>query len=147
AQYAKWVSEMEEQRPKTLSSLRASLAALDENADVFAALHRHITRLGWRTERDEDRERARQKHLAIAVAVLAEIKELESRLESSAGDWTKSLRRRNMGVSLISGGDQLSEEQREVVFGRARKRLIDLATSGRISKEEYASLSERLGGY
>jgi hypothetical protein len=147
AEFAKCASGMEQERRKTLSSLRASLAALDENADVFAALHRHVTRLGWRTERKEDRERARRKYLATAIAVLSEIKELESRPESPALDWVKSLRQSSSGIALVAGTEQMSEEEREVVFGRVRKRLIALATSGRISKEEYASLSARLGAY
>jgi hypothetical protein len=123
------------------------LAALDENADVFAALHRHVTRLGWRTERHEDRERARRKRLATAIAVLSEIKELESRPESLAPDWVKSLGQSGGWIALVAGTEQISEEEREVVFGRARKRLIALVTSGRISNEEYASLWERLGPY
>jgi hypothetical protein len=135
ARYARYASEMEEQRQKTLPLLRASLAALHENADVFSALHRHITRLGWRTEREEDQERARQKHFATAQAavqeIVQEIKKLESRPESPAGDWTKSLRR-GEGIELIAGDGRSSEEQWEVIAGRAQKRLVDLATSGRI---------------
>jgi hypothetical protein len=145
AESAKRPSGMEEERRKTLASLSASLAALDENADVFAALHRHVTRLGWRTERGEDRERARRKLLASAIAALSEIKELEPRPGSPASDWVETPRQ-SSGMALVAG-EQMSEEEREVVFGRARKRLIALATSGRISKEEYASLSVRLGPY
>jgi hypothetical protein len=146
AEFAKRATEMEEKRRKSLSFFRASLAALDENADVFAALHRHVTRLGWRTERHEDRERARRKLLATASAVVSEIKELESRPENPAPDWVKSLHQSGR-AALVAGAEQMSEEQSEVVFGRARRRLIALATSGRISSEEYASLSARLGPY
>ncbi len=146
AEFDKRNPQMEGERLKALASFQQSLAALDENADVFTALHGHITRLGWRTERVEDRERIRRKGLADAHAVLQEIKKLELRPESVSGDWAKSLGQ-GSGMRMVADADQLSEEEREVVFGRVRKRLIDLATSGRISKEEYDNLSARLKGY
>src|SRR5262249_18359871 len=41
-----------------------------QNADVFAELHAHLTRLGWRTESAEDREKSARKAIQRSVEIL-----------------------------------------------------------------------------
>jgi hypothetical protein len=95
SEFEKRLPKMEEERlTPFLESSRRALSRLDENADVFATLHAHITRLGWRTENAQDRARADQRRIYRALAVLQDIKALEQRPEGMPAGWTERLRRR-----------------------------------------------------
>jgi hypothetical protein len=188
ARYQQDLPKMEEQRLKALESARGALARLDDNADVFVAIRDHLTRLGWRTENAQDRARESERRLAAALAVLAEIKELEKRPEAAPGEWTAPIRQslsalppsvphtlRNAtgspprevrvlaldpatarravilqrsgsaGSASDNSSPDLSAEEREVRSGTLRRRLGELAVTGRVSKDQYESLLERLG--
>jgi hypothetical protein len=97
--------------------------------------------------------------LQRGLAVLQEMKELEKRSESSLGEWAEALRRRYTSpegiagtlvlIENIGGRDGLegmSAEEREVRLGGVQKRLIGLAITGRIAKEEYDSFVKRVRG-
>jgi hypothetical protein len=153
AEIKQQLPELERRRSESVASFQRSLATLDENVDVFSALHAHLTRLGWRTERAEDRERVERRRRADALAVLRdltpamqeEIRRLELRPQSAPGGWVESLGEIRGPLRIVSAADQPSEEEKEV--RRLRKRLVGLPTSGRISEEEYETLSARLRGH
>jgi len=118
---------------ESLEDAKRRLAELQnsENADVYAALHKHLTRLGWRSETEEDRQRAHQRRISQLPIVLQELKELEKRPQGTTGEWTKALDR----YPPIAPDAQALE---------GAKLLRALAFSGRISKEEYDSYFKRL---
>jgi hypothetical protein len=184
AEYEKHLPAMEEQRLKSLELAQSALAKLDDNADVFTAIHQHFTRLGWRTETTEDRARTNQRKLNDALAALAELKELARRPEGMPGEWAERLRplppQAGLGVEDMAqrtrelaskqqfaspiyspgyqvileqspgahtrhlGWPQWSDEERELRSGGLRRRLGELALTGRVSKEEYDVLAQRL---
>ena len=136
-------------RKKRLENSHRALAQLQraENGDVFDALRAHLTRLGWRTENAEDRARTVRKMLEVRVQVLREIKRLELRAESEMPEWARSIKEASGSVgrgwttwTAISLDD--TEEQREAQ--NVEPRLEKLARSGKITKEEYDLLRERL---
>ena len=142
-------TEIEEMWRKGLETTQRALAKLDENADVFAALHTHLSRLGWRTENAADRAKSDRARTDRGLAVLQDIKAAEQRPEDTPADWTAPLRPRpNARTRTFSTwwpADQaVSEDERVVRSGGLRPRLNRLATTGRISKDEYDAFMARL---
>jgi hypothetical protein len=91
--------------------------------------------------------------IGTGLAVLEEIKELEQRPAGSPGEWAEDLPRKNPARSLVLGesvergpGDRMSADEREVRAGGVQERLIRLAVTSRISKDEYDGLARRLQG-
>ena len=92
----------------------------------------------------------------IGVAILQEIKQLEKRPEGQLDQWAEALHRKYTspgGIAgahrLVLGGDhwrRMSANEREVYAGRVQIRLINLATTGRISREEFDDFVRRLQG-
>jgi hypothetical protein len=94
----------------------------------------------------------------FGLAVLQDIKQLERRPEGPPGEWVQPLLRWQTWAArwpapvaayeVIQGreGSPLSEDEREVRRGGVQRRLIDLAITGRIAKEEYDGLVKRLRG-
>jgi hypothetical protein len=91
----------------------------------------------------------------MGVALLQELKELEQRPSGPLDEWAEALRRRYTSWAGILGAMRirdaatlkgLSRDEREVQLGNVQKRLIALATSGRISKREYDHFVRRLQG-
>lgn len=135
----------------SVEKLEASLRKLDENKDIFERLRSHLTRLGWRTENEQDREAERSRKLARGVAVLQDIKKLEARPEGTVGQWAEALRKQQRAiggyVAYPKGAlDRMSEDERAVLTGRIRLRLYELALTGRAEKAEYDALLARLEG-
>lgn len=140
-------AELRQSRQESLQVATRALAALDENIDVFQSLHDHLARLGWRVENADDRARLREQELRRAVEVLREIEVLEGRPAQTPGAWTEAIRRQPRGpIRLHESGslDRMSADEREVAIGGARRRLRDLATSGRIDREQFDDFSKRL---
>jgi hypothetical protein len=147
-EFEKQQPKMEEQRMKSLEFAKTQLVALDENADVFNALHGHLNRLGWRTENGQDREKASRRRLADGVALLEELRALGQRPEAKPEEWAEPLRRTNLAgpLSVIRlGSDEgLSDAEKEVRNGGLRRKLTQLAITGRISKAEYDAFLTKL---
>jgi hypothetical protein len=140
---------MEAQRNERLEQARRDLAEIQrgENGDVFGALRAHLTRLGWRTENAEDRARTAHKIFEARVQILHDIKRLELRAESEMPEWARALGKTSGSVgtgwttwTAVSADD--TEEQRQA--RDVGPRLEKLARSGKITKEEYDLLRERL---
>jgi hypothetical protein len=148
SEYERHLPEMDEHRLKSLELAKQALAKLDSNTDVFEALHGHLTRLGWRPEAEQDRALAHQRWLTRAIVVLQDIKELEKRPQGSPEDWAEAMRRRqgSSGIRLIQKGalDRWSPDEREAHTGGVERRLQNLATTGRVTKDEYDQLAKRL---
>ena len=132
---------------KTRQALQKRITS-DENADVLESLRGHLTRLGWRTEIEADRKQAREVALRESVVVLREVTELERRPEGVPGEWVEAVKRQSQaaGMILIAKAtlEKASPEEQEVMTGRLRARLLALAASGRITKDEYESLRSRM---
>jgi hypothetical protein len=148
AEIDKQMPKMEEHRIQSLELAKTQLAALDENADVFRAVHGHLSRLGWRSENAQDREQTSHRRLADGVAVLEELRALDQRPEAKPGEWAESLRRTDLAGPLrvirLGSDEGLSEAEKEVRNGGARRKLKQLAITGRISKEEYDAFLTKL---
>jgi hypothetical protein len=151
AEFTKRLPEMETRRKKRLESSQRLLAELQraENGDVFDELHRHLTRLGWRTETSADRMKAARKALEVKLAVLREIKVLELRPETAMPEWARSTGKASGRVGsgwttfIALSGDETKEQLEARDVG---PRLEKLARSGKIAKEEYDRLNQRLKG-
>jgi hypothetical protein len=148
AEIDKQMPKMEEHRIQSLEFAKTQLAALDENADVFKAVHGHLSRLGWRSENAQDREQTSRRRLADAVAVLEELKALDQRPEAKPGEWAEPLRRTELAgplrVMRLGSDEGLSDAEKEVRNGGVRRKLTQLAVSGRISKAEYDAFLTKL---
>ena len=96
--------------------------------------------------------------IQIGVAVLQDIKELELRPSARPDDWVLAVRSRYRAcVSGVNTSARLGEDIRgrtasasadelEVRNGSVQRRLIRLALTGRITKDEFDSLAKRLQG-
>jgi hypothetical protein len=149
AEFEKRRSQMEGQRIQSLEFAKTYLAALDENADVFKEIHNHLKRLGWRSENAQDREQSSRRRLAEEVSLLEELRALDRRPEANPGEWAEPLRRKDLAGPLRlvarSGTDEsLSEAEKEVQNGGVRRILVQLAITGRISREEYDAFLAKL---
>jgi hypothetical protein len=149
AEFETQLPKMEEQRIQSLEFAKTQLAALDENADVFKALHDHLKRLGWRSENAQDREQSSRRRLADEVALLDELRALDQRPEAKPGEWAEPLRRTDLAgplrVVTRRGSDEgLSEAEKEVRNGGVLRKLKQLAITGRISREEYDAFRTKL---
>jgi hypothetical protein len=153
--------ELEKRREAESETYRKQLQAVLEKAqrdlavsrerraddDVFDALYGHLSRLGWRTETEQDRERVRQEWLERAVQVLHEVKELEQRPATSPGAWVEPLRKRSgAAVRVIKPGtlENVPADVRAVETGELERRLTDLALTGRVTEQEHRALVTRL---
>jgi hypothetical protein len=129
-----------------LEQAQRNLAAFRENHtndDMFEALRAHLSRLGWRTETEEDRERVHQEWVGRAVQVL---QELEQRSAAPPEAWAEPLRNRAPTFVRAFGVGQLesmSTDVRAVETGELDRRLRDLALTGRITEQEYRALTKR----
>jgi hypothetical protein len=139
----------EKERQKMLASTQRALAALDANAAVFESLRTHLARLGWRTENEIDRKRARRTEINRQLKILDELKTLGLRPDAPRAEWAEQIRQSRFGGRLIAlssdGQSQMSDEEREVLTGGLQRRLRELAISGRISRSEYDDLKSRIG--
>jgi hypothetical protein len=156
--YRAWIAsrrqDIDARHKEHLENAQRALAKFyrdaQQNADTFAELHAHLTRLGWRTESAEDREKTARKAMQRAVEVLRDVKRLELRPEAVKPDWARpaeealSREQKVMRISRVSEHDKMTMEEREA--RRVGNRLNKLAVSGRISKEEYETLQARLRG-
>jgi hypothetical protein len=138
-----------ERQQASLDLIERKLAAFRENHandDVFESLRGHLSRLGWRTETDQDRERIHQDWVGRALQVLQEVKELEQRPTAPPGDWTKPLRsnRPAYGRSFEPGAlEKMSADVRAVETGELDRRVKELALTGRVTEGEYRALAKR----
>jgi hypothetical protein len=88
----------------------------------------------------------------LGLAVLQDIKELEQRPEDIPGEWAVPLRRwyelRNHCAPPTAplARERMSEDERALRSGDIQRRLIVLAITGRISKQEFDGLVKRLQG-
>jgi hypothetical protein len=148
AEFEKQFPKMEEQRIQSLESAKMHLAALDENAEVFEAIHGHLSRLGWRSENAQDREQVSRRRRAHGVALLEELRALDDRPEAKPGEWAEPLHQTSLAgpLSVIRlGSDEgLSDAEKEVRNGGLRRKLTQLAVTGRVSKEEYDAFRAKL---
>ncbi|MCF4123962.1 hypothetical protein [Methylobacterium sp. SyP6R] len=141
-------------RDSFASSARAALAEIERqpNRDVYEVLRGHLARLGWRTENDEDRDRARAAAREDGLEVLQAVKQREGRPAGECPSWAQPILDRRerqtagngfrlVATAVLAG---LGEDEREVELGRVQRRLDDLAITGRLDEEEYADLSGRL---
>jgi hypothetical protein len=144
--------ELEEKRRQMRASSERQLAELNQNpnGDVFAALHAHLTRLGWRTENERDREDARLRSRQRKLAILRELKQMEARPAAPPGEWTDQIRKRRasqQGALHVFRADLLrglSPDEREAETGGVERRLDQLALGGHIMKDEYDDFAARL---
>jgi hypothetical protein len=104
-------------------------------------------------------EKLRPPLIEIGIAVLKDIRELERRPQGSLSEWAEPLHRRHGPSSNSYAGflaaversrnaavPAMSADEREVRQGNVGRRLIGLAITGRIAKQEYDSLVRRLLG-
>jgi hypothetical protein len=142
---------LETERLSSLKRTEESLARIDVNSDVFAAVKSHLTRLGWRVWTSEAHRSVNQAALAKRVEILRRIKELEGMPLETLPAWALPIEKPkpSAGWRVIINQDwnRMSAEQREAYMPeRLRNRLIDLAKTGRISEAEYAELRRELDG-
>jgi len=134
-----------EQQLAALEEAERALAAFradHTNEDVLEALRAHLSRLGWRTETIQDRDRVHKEWLARALQVLREVKELEKRPAAPPGAWAIPFH-----ASQIYGRsfdpkelENISPDVRTVENGGLEIRLRNLVTTGRVTEQEYRSL-------
>lgn len=151
--------EFEESRPsleaarrKRIENAKGRLEEFktNENADVFEALHRHFTRLRWRTENQSDRMRARRRNLKERVQLLREIKRLDARPQQAMPEWVSrlpsSVRWGSDRVSTMPPAEwnDLTEEERAAHPVFLVSNLNVLACDGKLSSDEYRDLRERI---
>ncbi len=127
----------------------------DKNADVFDALHAHVTRLGWHTLNAEDKAKDDRRDLDQRVGILRKVKSLEGRRLLTAPQWAVPFRQRLVivdrylrfpSIRKVPEAETLSMEEREAYIpALVRKRLYLLAVTGRISKDDFDTLNNGLG--
>jgi hypothetical protein len=138
-----------EQQHLALEKAQHDLASFREdhtNEDVLDALRAHLSRLGWRTETEQDRKRAHQEWVERAVQVLHDVMELEQRPAAQPETWTEPLRHR--GAIVVRGVEpgeleRMPADVRAVETGVLEQRLANLALTGRVSEQEYRELIRR----
>ncbi len=131
-----------EQAERRLAAFRENHA----NDDVFESLRAHLSRLGWRTETEQDRERIHQDWVGRALQVLQDVKELELRPAAAPGAWVEPLRSRRPGFGRAfepEALERMSADVRAVETGELDRRVKDLALTGRVTEPEYRLLTER----
>jgi hypothetical protein len=95
----------------------------------------------------------------LGLEILRDLKELETRPQGSVGEWAEAMHQRYTSltgimasavvIETIGGRDGLegmSSDEKEVRLGGVQKRLIHLAITGRITREEYEGFVRRLQG-
>jgi hypothetical protein len=137
-----------EQQRAALEKAQRDLASFRDdhtNEDVFEALRAHLSRLGWRTETEQDRRRAHQEWVERTVQLLHEVKELGQRPEATPEAWAVPLRSRGPIFGGVDARElkSMSTDVRAVESGEVERRLIDLALTGRVSEQEYRVLMGR----
>jgi hypothetical protein len=143
------IQAYQERQRAALEHAERKLAAFRENHandDVYEALRDHLSRLGWRTETEQDRERIHQDWVGRALQVLQEVKELEQRPAAPPAAWTEPLRSKRpaFGRSFEPGAlERMSADVRAVETGELDRRVRDLALTGRATEQEFRLLTER----
>jgi hypothetical protein len=142
------IEKYHEQQRAQLDLTQRNLTAFRENHtndDAFEAVRAHLSRLGWRTETEQDRERIHREWVERALQVLQEVKELEQRPAVSPEAWAESLRKRTPGLRAFGPGalETMSADVRAVETGELDRRIGDLALTDRITQQEYRALAER----
>jgi hypothetical protein len=137
-----------EQQRAALEKAQRDLASFREdhtNEDVFEALRAHLSRLGRRTETEQDRRRAHREWVERTVQLLHEVKELGQRPEATPEAWAVPLRSRGPIFGGVDARElkSMSTDVRAVESGEVERRLIDLALTGRVSEQEYRVLMGR----
>ncbi|MGP1254654.1 MAG: hypothetical protein ACTS10_09595 [Kiloniellales bacterium] len=143
---------LEAARRKSIENAKRRLEEFEknENADVFEALHQHITRLRWRTEDMSDRTRSRRRMLDERVRLLREIKRLDTRPQQAMPKWVyrvpASVRRGSDRTFTVLPADwnDLTEEERAAHPHLLVSHLETLACNGQLSSDEYRDLLERI---
>ena len=142
----------------------------DEDAKFLERLHRPSKIPSWVPEDQRDfylatedisRELRDMRPLftRLGVDILQEIKQLEQRPEGGLGEWAAAMHRRftswaGIAATIVliqsiggrDGTEGMSPDEREVHLGGVQMRLVKLAITGRITKEEYDGLVKRLQG-
>jgi hypothetical protein len=107
---------------------------------------------------ERDLHELRPLFMHVGLAVLEEIREMERRPVTHVGEWALPLQRRHASADcglvgpgrtalVAHGGPQpWSADELDVHRGGVQRRLIRLAISGRITKEEYDGMVRRLQG-
>jgi hypothetical protein len=141
-------SELDASRNSTLALYHRRLAELDANAEVYRDIKLHLTRLGWRTENARDRHVHQRQALERALLVLQDVKVLEQRQESPFGSWVEQLGAQyEIGIIIsVDEVDRMTPDEREVLTGSLRRRLLNLAFSGRITQQEFKALTAKIAG-
>jgi hypothetical protein len=137
-------------RSETLSGRERKFRRSVFSQDRIQRLHRHLATIGWRTHTaDEIQAMLRQdlhRRLRSRMDLLSQIKELEARPAGSYPAWEEQLRFLPQPLTIYLEGDnpawlgQLTEEQLQVCSGEFSLRLIALASSARIDRNEYDRL-------
>jgi hypothetical protein len=143
------IERYQEQQRSALERAQRNLATFREhhaNDDMLEAVRDHLSRLGWRTETKQDRERIHQEWVERAAQVLQEVHELEQRPAVPAPAWAKPLRGRGatFGPAFEPGKlESMSADVGAVETGELDRRLKQLALTGRVTEREYRALIER----
>jgi hypothetical protein len=143
-------------RYQTLSGRLESLERGICSPDRVQRLHQHLAAIGWRTHTpDEIQAVLREdlhRRLRIRVKLLRDVKNLESRPAGCVPAWREEARFPAVPMPIYYEGDdpawlgKLSAEEREACSGQLSLRLLALATSARIGRDEYEELSRALFG-
>jgi hypothetical protein len=82
------------------------------------------------------------------LLVLQDVKVLEQRQESPFGSWVEQLGPQyEIGIIIsVDEVDRMTPDEREVRTGSLRRRLLNLAFSGRITQQEFKALTAKIAG-
>jgi hypothetical protein len=155
----------------SLTTARAEIGSQrEEDAELFERLRHPPSVPEWvpedrrefylaTEEARRERDSLQPLFTRLGVRILQELKELEQRPEGTLGEWAQGLYRRHTSpagiaasvrvLEVIGGHDPFegrTPDEREVLLGHVPSRLIHLAITGRITKEEYDSFVGRLRG-
>lgn len=123
---------------ETEASFEQGKKRVYENADVFERLEEHLTRLGWHWITTEETQ-------ADRLAALRAIKQFEARSEGPRPEWSSKFHEPKAGALsfVVQPPATASDEERELARGRPlRDRVLLLAISGRISRDEFDQLMD-----
>lgn len=140
----------EEMRSRALKSARERLAEIDDRTESMELrnLRRCLTRLGWRTETDADRDRLRRESLAKRVLVLQEMRLLMDRPLRPEPDWVPPQPLSQLAQFSVAPAGSASNWAEEEIAARfpdsLYRRLRDLAAEGRMSEVEFLDLRQKI---
>ena len=146
-----WTNDEMSTVHRDLYQKRVSYFDDPENRAMVEAVVDYVKRYGWRPEIEEDRNRQRQADLKRRVSILREITTLEACPERAAPEWALAYTKCHYSTYVFGNTADLaalSEEEREAYSpGALRKRLLALAKSGRIPKQDFERLRAELFGH